>query len=53
MVFNTAKTRDFLPQLKREEETIEVVDKMKLLGLQVTSDLKWNAILFYLILFII
>ena len=40
MVFKTTKTRDLLPKLKLEEETIEVVERMKL---EVTSDLKWNA----------
>ena len=49
IVFNTAKTRDFLPKLKLEEETIEVVEKMKLLGVQVTSDLKWNANTAYIV----
>ena len=44
-----AKTRDFLPKLKLEEETIEVVEKMKLLGVQVTSDLKWSANTAYIV----
>ena len=39
----TAKTRDFTPRLELEGDTLEVVDKLKLLGVQVTSDLKWTA----------
>ena len=43
MLFNTAKTRDFTPQLEVEGDTLEVVHDLKLLGVQVTSDLKWTA----------
>ena len=43
MVFITAKTRDVLQELMHEEEAIEVEEETKLLGVQVTSDLKWNA----------
>ena len=43
MLFNTAKTRDFTPQMKIENEEIEVVEKLKLLGVMITDDLKWNC----------
>ena len=42
MLFNTAKKRDFSPIFDIEGEKIEVVEKYKLLGVQITSDLKWN-----------
>ena len=37
MLFNTATKRDFTPRLTIESETIDLVEKMKLLG-----DLKWQ-----------
>ena len=43
MLFNTAKVKDFTPTLTIDGEVIELVEQMKLLGVQVTSDLKWNA----------
>ena len=43
MLFNTAKTRDFTPRLKLDDETIELVEEMKLLGVKISSDLKWNS----------
>ena len=43
MLFNNAKTKDFTPELVIEDETIEVVEQLKLLGVQVTSDLKWST----------
>ena len=43
MIFNTAKTRDFTPQLEVEGYTLEVVEEIKLLGVQITSDLKWTS----------
>ena len=42
MLFNTAKTNDFSPEITLEDETLEVVDELKLLGVKVTSDLKWH-----------
>ena len=39
MLFNNAWT----PELVIEEETIEVVEQLKLLGVQVTSDFKWST----------
>ena len=43
MLFNTATTRDFTPKLNIENETIELVEEMKLLGVMVTSDLRWHS----------
>ena len=43
MQFNCARKRDFTPRLKLEDSDIEVVEKLKLLGVQITNDLKWNA----------
>ena len=42
MLFNTARTRDFMPALAMEGKQIEVVEQLKLLGVQITSDLQWN-----------
>ena len=42
MLFNTARTRDFMPALEIEGGQIEVVEQLKVLGVQITSDLKWN-----------
>ena len=43
MLFNTAKKRDFTPQLVIDNEIIEVVEEIKLLGVKITTDLKWNS----------
>jgi hypothetical protein len=43
MQFNTAKTKDFTPKLKIDDETIDLVEEMKLLGVQITSNMKWNS----------
>ena len=42
MVFNTARKRDFIHRFDVEGIQIEVVEKQKLLGVQITNDLKWN-----------
>ena len=43
MLFNTSKKRDFTPKLKINNEEIDVVDELKLLGVMITNDLKWNS----------
>ena len=43
MLFNTAKVRDFTPDLMISGEKVEYVEEAKLLGVKITSDLKWNA----------
>jgi hypothetical protein len=42
MLFNTAKIRDFTPDLNICGEKVEHVEEAKLLGVKITSDLKWN-----------
>jgi hypothetical protein len=42
MLFNTARLRDFTPKLKIDGDAIDVVEEIKLLGVILTSDLKWN-----------
>jgi hypothetical protein len=42
MLFNSAKTKDFTPKLKIDNDIIELVEEMKLLGVKITSDMKWN-----------
>ena len=43
MLFNCARKRDFTPRLKLEDSDIEIVEKLKVLGVQITNDLKRNA----------
>ena len=42
MLFNSAKKHDFQPELSMEGVKLEVVEKMKLLGVIITSDLTWD-----------
>ena len=42
MLFNTGRTNDFSPEIKIEQAVLEVVEEMKLLGVIITSDLKWH-----------
>jgi hypothetical protein len=43
MLFNTAVKYDFMPEIKLEDgEFVEVVENFKLLGVILTSDLKWH-----------
>ena len=45
MLFNVSKQNDFMPEVrvKDDKQNIEVVEEFKLLGVQITSDLKWDA----------
>ena len=43
MLFNPTTNFDFIPELEAEGKSIETVEKMKLLGLIITNDLKWRA----------
>ena len=43
MLFNTAKNWDFLPEIQVDGQNLEVVEEYKLLGVMITSDLKWDA----------
>ena len=42
MIFNNAKKLDVMPILKIEEDELEVVGTMKLLGTIVSSNLEWK-----------
>ena len=43
MIFNTSNSKDFMPELSLVPgENIEVVEQLKLLGIYITSDLKWT-----------
>ena len=43
MLFNTAKQSDFMPEIVVDNENLEVVEEFKLLGVMITSDLKWET----------
>ena len=43
MLFNTQKIRDFTPTMFIQDNPIDVVEEMKLLGVKITTDLKWNS----------
>ena len=43
MLFNTAKNWDFLPEIHVDGINLEVVEEYKLLGVMITSDLKWDT----------
>ena len=42
MLFNPGKKHDFQPKIEMEGLKLDVVDQMKLLGVVITSDLKWD-----------
>ena len=43
MLFNTAKHSDFMPEISVDGEHLEVVEEFKLLGVMISSNLKWEA----------
>ena len=44
MVFNTSRKRDFQPEILGEDGNFfDVEEEVKLLGVKITSDMKWNA----------
>ena len=43
MIFNYSKKYQFATDLRLKSESLNVVDEAKLLGLILTSDLKWNS----------
>ena len=43
MIFNPTIVYDFLPEMEIEGNHLETLDEMKLLGLTLTSDLKWKT----------
>ena len=48
MIFNFTKKHKFTTQLNINDENIEVVDNIKLLGTVISSDLKWDTNISYL-----
>ena len=49
IIFNFSKSNQFVTDLKLKNEELEVVNETKLLGVFITSDLKWNKNTDYLI----
>ena len=49
MIFNFSKDHKFTTDLKIDEDTLEIVDQAKLLGVIITNDLKWDKNTEYLI----
>ena len=49
IVFNFSKSKQFVTDLKLKDEKLEIVNETKLLGVFITSDLKWNKNTDYLI----
>ena len=43
MLFNNCKKWDFMPELELEGNRLDLVEEMKMLGVVLTSDLKWSA----------
>ena len=43
MLFNSARQSDFMPIIEVDGQNIEVVEDFKLLGVMISSDLKWQA----------
>ena len=42
MLFNSSKTLDFMPEFTLEGQQIELVSDVKLLGLHISSNMKWK-----------
>ena len=42
MLYNTAKPRYFSPKMIIDNNTLDVVDEMKVLAVKILSDLKWH-----------
>ena len=42
MIFNMSKKHQFTTNLHLNNQELEIIDESKLLGLWITSDLKWN-----------
>ena len=49
MVFNQSKTIDFEPSFALEGEQIELISEVKLLGLHISNDMRWNTNTTYMI----
>ena len=44
IIFNPCTSIDFSPEISIEQNDLEVVEEVRLLGLMITSDLKWDPI---------
>ena len=42
MLFNTSNKNDFSPELNMDGVVLEVVKEIKLLGVVITNDIKWQ-----------
>ena len=49
MLFNPCTSRDFMPEVRVNNTRIELVEESKLLGIIITSDLKWEAHTSYMV----
>ena len=49
MLFNRSTKYDFHPKIFVEDELLEVVESTKLLGVMVSSDLKWDTHISYVV----
>ena len=43
IVFNPCRNIDFMPEMTIDDHELEVVDKIRLLGLIIRSDMKWTS----------
>ena len=43
MLFNSARQSDFMPNIEVDGQNLDVVEEFKLLGVMISSDLKWQA----------
>ena len=43
MLFNPCTSLDFMPDIQLDGHQLELVDQMRLLGVVIQSDLKWNS----------
>ena len=43
MLFNPCIARDFMPDFSLDDQEIQLVEEMKLLGVMVQSNMKWNS----------
>ena len=49
MLFNPCTSRDFIPEIRIASTRLEIVEEAKLLGIIITSDLKWEAHVKYIV----
>lgn len=48
MLFTRAKTRDFQPQIFIEDQLLDVIESTKLLGVMISSNMKWDNTVEYI-----